>query len=114
MRDRTICARCSGRLEVIRDTPPSRHWGWLVCSRCAHRQSRVPTPLEHIDSYTMPFGRHANRTLTEIAAVDRPYLEWAAANLNAPRLRQVVQIFLEHHGAMPGPPHQKPLEKANQ
>jgi uncharacterized protein (DUF3820 family) len=94
---RTTCPYCSGRLEVIRDAPPP-HWGRLVCWDCRRCLGFAPTPMEPeaIAGYTMPFGKHRGRTLTEIGAIDRPYLEWAARNLVKPRMREVITFYLEH------------------
>ena len=48
-----------------------------------------------IAGYTMPLGKYRGITLAEIAVADRSYLEWAAVNLGKPRMRKVIQFFLD-------------------
>ena len=93
---RTTCNYCQGRLDVVREGTPPPHWGRLVCSSCHRGAGFAPTPMDEAATYTMPFGKFAGRTLAEIAAVDRGYLEWAAAKLHKPRMREVIQFFLDH------------------
>ena len=49
-----------------------------------------------VAAWTMPFGKHKGRTLAEIAGTSqgRHYLEWAAASLDKPLLREVIAYFL--------------------
>jgi len=90
----TTCHRCNAPLKVIRPAPRP-HYGKLFCDACQRCRGWVPTPPEDLGGWTMPFGKYKNRTLAEIAATDRGYLEWAADNLNKDRIREAIRLYLE-------------------
>lgn len=44
-----------------------------------------------LENYIMPFGKHAGKTLPEIAAVDRGYIEWAKKNMEKEPVKSLLQ-----------------------
>ena len=88
-----FCPRCNGPLELVRPAP-APHWGQLICRDCGRKCGFAATPPEELHSYKLWFGRHKGRTLAEIEALDRAYLEWAASSLSIDRVRKAILDYL--------------------
>ena len=48
-------------------------------------------PQENIDDYVIPVGKYKGRRLVEIFAIDRPYCQWMAENIDKEPLRTYVR-----------------------
>ena len=96
---------CSYDIALIPTAKPP-HWGELRCMVCGVFCGWAPTPPWLAAEWAMPFGEYRGQTLSTIWATDRgrSYLEWAAANMNKPRIREMISYFLDHIHGKPRPP----------
>ena len=95
------CPYCQSDDLAVRMDAPKPHWGRLWCLSCDRFVGYAPTPLELAAEWKMPYGHYRGQTLAEIAARDLAYLQWAALNMNSPRIREMCAYFLEHMAGKP-------------
>lgn len=89
------CSRCGGPLSVIRPAPQP-HFASLSCRRCGKFHGWLQTPDGELgQNYVLPYGKHMGKTLDEISAIDRDYLEWVARDFNDEHIRNSVRRYLE-------------------
>lgn len=95
-----VCQYCKSPDLALTMDAPEPHYGRLTCKSCGRGVGWAPTPLEFVPEWTMPIGKYRGNTLAQIAETDRgrSYLEWAAANLDQRRIREVIKFFLDHAG----------------
>jgi exodeoxyribonuclease X-like protein len=93
--NRRTCPRCNALLSVIRPAHPP-HYAELWCDACGRHCGWASTPTEALGGYTMPFGKYRGKTLDEIAATDRGYLEWVTSDLKDERIKKSVRRYLEY------------------
>jgi len=78
----------------------------------AARSGKLPTSAEIT---TMPFGKHKDKTIEQIAGIDRPYLVWLQAKdfITSDRIKAAIREALEAKGPdiLAGtPPWENPRE----
>lgn len=76
---------CNGRL----DCPEHGFVGW----------AEAPMTIERARSFTLPFGKHAGRTLQGIETLEPSYVNWLASYCRQRSLKRAAQCVLDHRKA---------------
>ena len=58
-------------------------------------ESVAPKPVEKptLETYRIPFGKHAGKTLPEIAAIDKGYIDWAKKNMEKEPVKTLLMAM---------------------
>ena len=66
------------------------------CPNCYYHIKWLPTSEPSIDD-RMPFGKHKDKTIKQIADEDYQYALWASANLESRRYRESFRISIQRN-----------------
>ena len=55
------------------------------------------TTCQNIDDFTMPFGKHAGKTIAAIYATDPGYVKWVAENMQRLSIRDKFCTWLREN-----------------
>jgi hypothetical protein len=95
------CPRCGSQHLLEAECTDGPHHARLICGDCRRHLRFLPKlwSLERARSFVLRFGKHAGRSLGDLARsqTGRGYLAWLAANLDG-NAAKAARIVLEAEG----------------